>query len=69
MNLFKVLQFSADPDQLETELNRVSVGWNLIQLIPVTKIEPQIMINGQPKMKLLFMGIFCKTVDEHESKE
>lgn len=69
MNQFKVLQFSVEPEQLETELNRMSVGWSLIQLIPVTKIEPTIMINGQPKMKLMFIGIFCKSIDEYEDKE
>lgn len=66
---FKVLQFSTDPEMLETELNRISDGWSLIQLIPLTRIEPGITINGQPKMKMLFIGVFFKSVDEYENKE
>lgn len=67
---FKVLQFSTDPEMLETELNRITEpGWSLIQLIPLTKIEPGITLNGQPKMKMLFVGVFCKSVDEYENKE
>jgi hypothetical protein len=66
---YKVLQFSIEPEQLEHELNRIAGGWSLIQLIPVTKIEPQIMLNGQPKMKMLFIGIFTQLNDEYENKD
>lgn len=66
---FKVLQLSTDPEQLETELNRMSPGWQLIQLIPVTKIETGITLNGQPKMKMFLMAIIFKTTDEYENKE
>lgn len=66
---YKVLQFSIDPEQLEHELNRIAGGWALIQLIPVTKVDPGIMIGGQPKMKMLFIGIFTQLIDEYENKE
>lgn len=66
---YKVLQFSIDPEYLETELNRINDGWSLIQLIPVTRIDAGIMINGQPKLKMIFLGIFIKLYDEYENKE
>jgi len=66
---YKVLQLSVDPEQLEHELNRIAGNWSLIQLIPVTKVDPGIVLNGQPKMKMMFYGIFTQLNDEYENKE
>lgn len=66
---YKVLQFSIEPEQLEHELNRIAGGWSLIQLIPVTKIDTAITINGQPKVRMMFIGVFTKLNDEYENKD
>lgn len=69
INNYKVLQFSVDPGQLEHELNRINGSWTLIQLLPVTKIDTAITINGQPKVKMMFIGVFTQLIDEYENNE
>jgi len=68
MNNFKVLKLSSDPEKLEIELNRVSVGWYLIQLIPVT-IQNFNPITNNPEFKSCFYGVFNRSVDEYENKD
>lgn len=65
---FKVLKLSFFPDQLEAELNRLGPGWSLTQLMPMQEIEPGLTINGQPKFKLYYVGVFASQIDEFEDK-
>lgn len=68
-NIYKVLQLSVEPEQLERDLNKIAGNWSLMQLIPVTKVDPGMMINGQPRIKAMFLAILTQYIDEYEDQD